>query len=327
MATFAQQRFAAPISALSDILSKGRYHKDKGEGFYKAHSRDVIFRLEALCRLYREVLDKKFFDKWYKEFKVLEDALGSMDHHEAMWNEFSAHKELKRSAQLIFKKRYTEESIYVSELLRDEGWLSGAKLKQFNDGLNQTDWKDDEQDRIAYATVFNEELDKLTDKYANGEIDVSKLEEGVHEFRRRLRWVSIYAQVANGLIQLRKVNVVNEDLMNYSTDSIANSPFNQLPKPIKGQEPIIVQSHYFYALSWMVQYLADLKDIGLRNEAFLELKRHSKIKDAKVSKRFLDTCAIHPDDISALAEIGIDDFIYRDFIPERICRDVMRGVQ
>ena len=323
---FALQRFVTPLNQLNALLEKGRYQKDKAVGLYNNDGRTLVFRLEALCRIYRDIHDKKFFKEWYRKFKVLEDALGNMDYNESMHKEFSAYKELKKVSEENFKAHLDESAVYVTNMLKNDGWLSGDAIREFVDGLNSLDWLDAEEDRVAYANVICDELDKLVIKYGNGEINPHELEEGLHEFRRRLRWVSIYAQVSDGLVQITPVKNVPNDVLKYCTDDIISSPFNALPKAQKNQHTLTIQSHYFYAMSWLIQYTGELKDIGQRYEAFKELTKQAGLRNVNVNKQFLASCKHAPTDISSLAEAAIDEFIYRDFIPERICRDFMRSI-
>lgn len=323
---FALQRFVKPLNELNALLEKGRYQKDKAIGLYNNDGRTLVFRLEALCRIYREIHDKKFFKEWYRKFKVLEDALGNMDYNESMYKEFSKYKELKTASEENFKAHFDESAVYLSNMLKSDGWSSGECMREFVDGLNSLDWLDAEEDRAAYANVICDELDKLVIKYGNGEINPYELEEGLHEFRRRIRWVSIYAQVSDGLIQLTPVKNIPNDIHKYCTEAIISSPFNTLPKTQKNQHTLNIQSHYFYAMSWLIQYLGDLKDVGIRYECFKELTKQAGIRNIQVNKQFLATCEVVPTDIPSLAEAAIDEFIYRDFIPERICRDLMRSL-
>ncbi|MBL7944298.1 MAG: hypothetical protein JNM00_16150 [Flavobacteriales bacterium] len=323
MTSFAQQRFSILIASLNEITKKAKRSNDLASAYYKADARNVIFRLEALCRIYRHISDKKFFETWYRDFKTMEDWLGSLDHNEAMHNEFSSIREWKASANSIFGARYNEELKTLESKLNDEGWLSGEKMKTFSAGLDEQEWSDEMDDREDYALHIIEELEKLGEKYDEGELDPFDLEHGIHEIRRKLRWISIYAVSANGLIQLRKSNVMSEHLKDYCTDNIVNSPFCVMPPVIKTQHPVYIQSTHFYALSWMIQYLGDLKDLGLRYEAAKELSRHSG-KGPAVLSRFKKALPIDPADIGGLAEIGIDDFFYRDRIPQKIARDILR---
>ncbi len=325
--TLAHKRFLPPIAALNAILSAVSNQKDTGLAFYNKKARDILFQLEGLCRVYRSVQDKKFFERWYKEFKFMEDLLGRMDYHESLWNEFSTFKELKKQAEKNFLENFKHESQQVSDKLHSDGWLSGAKMKSFEDDLTMLKWKTDDQDVIAFGNAMCNEFDKLVDKYRNGELDMDHLESGLHEFRRKLRWISIYAQISNGLVQLKSITTVPAGLVKYCTGEIVKSPFNVLTKPTKGQKTVVIQSHYFYAMSWLIRYLSELKDTGLSNEAFLKLCSDARIKDRKLIQKFTDSCKFDPSDVSTLAEAAIDDFIYADIIPERICRDIMRSLQ
>jgi hypothetical protein len=327
MSNISIQRFTIQIEKLQEILSRSKNQRSKGLYFYKNKGRDILFQLEGLCRVYRQTTDKKFFDRWYKDFKSLEDALGSMDHNETMFKEFSLYPAFKKSAQDVFNTRFDETCAFLSEQLVKQGWVNGTKLTAFKQELQEVKWKDDEHDTIGFANVLCEEMDKLVSKYRHGELDPWRLEEGMHEFRRRLRWPSIYSQAANGLIQLRPVSFIPDDFKNYCTPGVVNSPFNVLVKPPKGIKILYIQANYFYALSWLIGELSKWKDIGLRHEAFKEMTKASGTRDKALTKKFLDSCAFHPDEIAIRAESAIDQFIYRDFIPERISRDIMRSLE
>lgn len=322
--SIAKERLLVYSRDLQELLQNTARKRDKALFFYTNKGRDILFRLEALTRLYRFVLDKKFFDGWYKEFKALEDTLGSMDHGDSMFREFSAYKPFRKSAEKILQARLHEESGFLSDTLSNNGWLDGSKMKGFEKGLDAVDWKENEEDLNSYAEGILEELQKLEEKYRGGVIDLYSLEEGLHEFRRRLRWVSIYASAANGAIQLRPVKTMDQSIAKYCIKSITESPFNALPKAPKGIEPVYLQSHYFYAMSWLINYLGELKDIGIRYESFQELYSQLPAPDRKLKEQFFATCKYHPDQIHALAEMAVDTFIYQDRILERLQRDLLR---
>ena len=80
MTTLAHQRFLKPIQQLNTILAKAKSHKDKALGLYQGNARDVLFRLEALCRIYRRSGDKKFFSYWYAGCRHQRHLLGLVLH-------------------------------------------------------------------------------------------------------------------------------------------------------------------------------------------------------------------------------------------------------
>ncbi len=88
--------------------------------------------------------------------------------------------------------------------------------------------------------------------------------------------------------------------------------------------PIEFQSHYFYAMSWLINHLGELKDIGMRYESFKELYSQLPSPEQKLKEQFFASYKYHPDQISALAEMAVDTFIYEDHILERLQRDLLR---
>lgn len=321
--------FQPHLKGLSDILSKGRYQKDKGLAFYKSGSRNILFRLEALCRIGKGMVDKKFFGKWYKEFKQLEDILGDVDHTEAMLNEFSLVPQLSALTKTHLQKQLTMELAGLTKLLLENGWYSGEKVKEFSEGLDQVEVLDAKEFRKELQSFLIGEIREVEKTYNDGTIDLSHLEDGLHELRRDLRWISIYAQVLDGWIQLRPVPVVDEQIKTYCTDDITSSPFNHLPKPSNGMDPLYVQSASWYALSWLIDHLGELKDIGLRYHVFNDLVSKAKFKvktdKSTLSKKFIAGCKWHPYELSARSEKALDDFLYRDRIFKKIVRDLKRS--
>jgi hypothetical protein len=323
--TAAAERFTIQIDALSAILSKTKNQREKGKYFYRNKARDVLFRLEALCRLYREIHDKKLFDAWYKKFKALEDVLGVMDYHESLYLEFTNYRELKKQAEKIYLGKFEEESQYLTEILREEGWLAGTALNEFREIVNHAEWKPEAEDALAYGLVMCSELDKVVNRYSEGELSPFKLEEGVHEFRRRIRWVSIYASASNGLVQLRKNDTLQSSLKTYCTPQVIASPFNTMPKQKGLRYSIVIQAPAFYALSWMINELGTLKDDGFRYENLLSLINVSGKDQQALRKKFMATYQSDPVLVCENAERLMDEFIYRDMIPERIRRDIKRS--
>jgi hypothetical protein len=322
--SLAHERFSFYNHQLIELLQSTARKREKGLAFYSGGARNIIFRLEGLCRLYRTVGNKKFFDQWYKEFKALEDTLGAMDHLDAMQKEFSTYKPLKTSANKILGAQLINETGFLEDVLKGNDWLSGEKMKAFTDALNEYEWKSDEEDTFDVAEGMALELQKLEEKYRTGEIDLSLLEDGLHEYRRRLRWVSIYAASANGIVQLKPVKIYGDEFKKYCTKDITTSPFNTMAKAPKGPQPIRVQAQHFYAMSWLINHLGELKDVALRTENFEMLCVAANVKDKKLTEKFHTTCKYIPTDVTALSELAVDNFMHRDYVMERLQRDFLR---
>src|SRR5688572_20925415 len=121
--SLALQRFTTCHSDLLNRLKSISRQREKAHGFFDSGAREVIFRLESLCRLYRNIQDKKFFDSWYKEFKALEDTLGSIDNLLAMHEEFSQYHLLKKQVEKTLASRLSEELGFLDDVLKNNHWL------------------------------------------------------------------------------------------------------------------------------------------------------------------------------------------------------------
>jgi len=96
------------------------------------------------------------------------------------------------------------------------------------------------------------------------------MEADVHELRRKLRWLSIYPQALRGCIQLAESKKAAKHLTKYLTKDIVNSPYNKMPDAGDSKHFLLLGKNYFYALSWMIDALGNLKDNGLHIIALKE---------------------------------------------------------
>lgn len=321
------RRFGAYQFQLGEILDKCKESHAPGLMFYREGARNVLFRLEALTRMYRKIAGSKKLDKWYKTFKDIEDFLGSIDYFDAMSSEFSRFPETRDMARKYFHVRFSEETAFLGEYLREKGWLDGSRLKEFDEDLEALPRISAEEDLNEVARLMAKELNQLEEEYGEGEFDMWKLEAGLHEFRRKIRWVSIYAGALNGAFQLKQVSLKDESLKDYLQPSVLEASYNRFPEPESDYRPIWVQSTWFYALSSVIGHLGELKDTGQRYHACVEMMdRHQA--DPEATKRFLDNyrsqLSYRPDEIPVLAEQAIDRFFYRDRIAQRLVRDLKR---
>jgi hypothetical protein len=79
-----------------------------------------------------------------------------------------------------------------------------------------------------------------------------------------LRWLSIYPQALQGVVQLKEIEGEKEKLSKYLSDEIINSPFNQLPVSETLKSHLFLEKNHFLSLSWMIAELGKLKDTGLK---------------------------------------------------------------
>jgi hypothetical protein len=150
-----------------------------------------------------------------------------------------------------------------NQRLLEKDWLNG-KLKSFDYKLSEfkVEYNDDYLGELK--NTINKEIDAILNLCAKSNFKFTKIEEEVHELRRKFRWLSIYAQALRGLIQLKKSTKKPSRQLNYFTKDVLDSPYNKLPSRPKNTAIIEFDSDSFFALSWLIVELGELKDVGLK---------------------------------------------------------------
>jgi hypothetical protein len=98
-------------------------------------------------------------------------------------------------------------------------------------------------------------------------LDMNDLEAGVHELRRKVRWFSLYAAALDGAVVLDPdVAPPTKGWSRYLGEAVVNSPFNRLPAPGAGVDPLTLPAPLFYALSWAIAELGRIKDAAQETE-------------------------------------------------------------
>ncbi|MES2763592.1 MAG: hypothetical protein V4677_15360 [Bacteroidota bacterium] len=260
---------------LQTLLTKAAKQDNPAMWLYQNGARTPLFMLEALTRLHSKAFDEKIFDKWNKRFKKMEDLFGEMDLYIVFEKEFRANKKIPTETLKYFKvnaDKYTEK---CNQRLYEKDWLNN-KLESFESKLSEftVDYNQEYIDELQFSIV--DEVDAILNFVLKYDYQFTKLEEQVHEVRRKLRWLSIYGQALQGLIQLKKPAKKHKPHINYFTKSVLNSSFNKLPAKPKYTALIYFDADSFYALSWLIDELGKLKDNGLRIQ---ELKNALYISD------------------------------------------------
>jgi hypothetical protein len=261
--------FLVYSAQLQGLLTKASKQKNPALWLHQNNARTALFQLEALTRIHDLAFDEKIFVKWHKRFKKMEDVFGEIDYYLVLEKEFKANKKIDRVTVAYFTEKVKNKLEKCNIRLQEKEWLEG-KLGEFDVRLKE------------YTVVYNKEYLnelKLTIKADIESILIfiqkidysfSQFEKQVHEVRRKLRWLSIYSQALNGLIQLKKTTKKTKYQINYFTKDILKSPYNKLP--VKPKNVMIMEFDHdsFFALSWIIKELGILKDSGLRIIALTE---------------------------------------------------------
>lgn len=248
---------------LQSLLAKASKQKNPGLWLYKNDIRTVLFMLEALTRLHDKAFNKKIFNKWNKRFKKLEDIFGKIDEYISIENDLRTNKRVSKEVLKYFKVNSDNYIQKCNQRLIEKNWLNN-KLLLFDEKLNDFDCTGEHLLKLKNS-ILNE-IDTIIRFVEKNDCCFTKLEEEVHELRRKLRWLSIYAQALNGLIQLSKLTKKSKFSNNYFTKEVLNSPYNNLPVKPKNLTTIEFDANSFFALSWIIKELGNLKDTGLNIE-------------------------------------------------------------
>jgi len=248
---------------LQDLLLKSSKKKNPALWLYKNNVRTILFMLEALTRLHNHAFDEKLFGKWNKRFKKLEDLFGEIDQYAAFENELKLNKKIGKEVVKYFTINTSNYLEKCNRRLVEKEWFND-KLHSFDCKLSEFDVEYHQGYLEDLKHSMHDEIDTVLIFAKKSNYHFTKIEEEVHELRRKLRWLSIYAQALNGLVQLKKSTKKTKFIINYFTKDILKSPYNVLPSRPKNSSIIELDYDSFFALSWIVKELGTLKDQGLK---------------------------------------------------------------
>ena len=239
-------RFEYFLDKLEELFVKSSKLKNPALWLYKNNARNPLFMLEGLAKMYAEIHNNKKISKIKEYFKLLEDAIGEIDYYDTFAKEFATNKKMPAAIVSYLKAQSREKIKSLNEILIE---------KKYTNSINQ-----------LYLTSNNKVLEFINKK----NFTLSNIERDLHEFRRMIRWLSIYPQALRGCVQLSKSRGKNPYFTKYLTKKITTSPYNVMPDANNQQLFLLLDQNRFYALSWLIAELGNLKDCGLKIEAIKE---------------------------------------------------------
>lgn len=324
MESFLKKAFSLNFQLLSTVLLLPSCKKKPSTVLYEKKMRSILFNLQALGRICRFVYDKKTFKELIEVFKCMEDGLGKMDYYDSFFNQFSGDKSLPKSFINYFSEKRDEENAKLDIIINQNNFCSPEFFKNIEQTLVNVNWLDSDAERTSFINFLIKQIDSICEDLDAGVLNFRNVETGLHEIRRKVRWISIYSAVSDGIVQLKKTAAPNNLLKHYLTPEIINLPFNKLPKSQKGIPPVYIQSQNFYALSWLINELGKLKDEGLKRMAVQDAIKGMESANNKLRDYLLkDVRSLNS--ICDEAENVVDDFVYNNGVLERIKRDLNRS--
>ena len=268
-----QARFEYFLFQFEELLTKASKQKNPGLWIYQNNARTPLFMLEGLAKLYSGIHNKKKFEKLKAHFKLLEDTIGQIDYYDAFAKEFLANKKIPASITNYLQAQSREKIQSLNEILAEKEWIGADnfRIKKIRKKLSKTDWKDEKDDIKSIQEFYVNAINKILEFINEKDFHFTNVENDVHEFRRMLRWLSIYPQALRGCIQLGKTKATAPKFLSkYLTKAITTSPYNAMPDAGDQQYFLLFDQKRFFALSWLIAELGNLKDNGLKVEVIKE---------------------------------------------------------
>lgn len=266
-------RFDYHLNKLQELFIKASKQKNPALWLYQHDARTPLFMLEGLAKLYAGIHNEKKFKKLKEQFKLLEDTFGAIDYYDSFAKQFVGNKEIPAAITSYIQAQSREKIESLNELLKEKGWLDedNSRIEKTRKKLEEADWKKEKDDikgiHKFYITAINKILGFINEK----DFHFTHLENEVHEFRRMIRWLSIYPQALRGCIQLsQSKKAAPKYLVKYLTEAIIKSPYNVMPDAVDMEHFLLLDQNRYYALSWLIAELGRLKDAGLKIEVLKE---------------------------------------------------------
>lgn len=233
----------------------------------KEDARAIVFSLEAILRLHskKQVLSKKDHDTVEKSLvlvKSLEDDFGYVGEALDLLESARRRKlELKSFEKTVAKRLKAFETLLkkkVPRLKKAKEELKKVSFPKAQDHVPKALSKEIKRIQKKIKT----RLRPLIEKETYGEHEI---QEGLHEWRRMIRWVALYFQAYAPLFSLEKAK--NPDTKEKALiKTYGPNPFCKL-----GKGPIKIESVDFYLLSDYIVKTGSLKEEAEEVLALIEL--------------------------------------------------------
>jgi hypothetical protein len=309
-------------NALIKSIEKNNQNKllSIGTALYYNDGRTPFFQLQGLARIDTKLGKgkvKKLAATWLDEFKEIEDAIGQYDY----WN--TLYENNKRWKFPVQFEDYLNKQInyylgVMEERLVRFGWLKKVNnqfvynnnaFEYLYRSLNKIDHHNPEKERKKILTLFRDEVMEIHDKVKSKQLDLKDIEFGVHEFRRKIRWIGIYSSALLGKVRIEK-SEKKSPLQQFVTKDRMKLKFNQLPIVKDQVAPVYFLQGGFYAMSEIISLIGDIKDPGLATEELLNIAQLTGHDKLIVKKHLGKEFYTHSKVVNDANQI-INDFLFK----------------
>lgn len=265
-------RFEFYLQKMEALFVAASKEKNAALWLYTNNARTPLFMLEGLAKLYAGIHNKKRFEKIKEYFKLLEDELGAIDYYDSFAREFAQDAAIPTAVTEYLQAQTREKIQHLNDILVTEKWMGDTpvRINKIRKKLSGADWLKPKEEVKGMLDFYSSSIEEIEVFVLFANKSFTDIETEVHALRRKLRWLSIYPQALQGTIQLTDSSFTDENIHNYLTPEIVNSPFNKMPDAGSNTVFLLIEKNYFLALSWMIAALGKLKDGGLKIMAITE---------------------------------------------------------
>jgi flagellar biosynthesis chaperone FliJ len=261
------------LAIIKNDIELAQKNSNPAMALYTNGTRNTLFKLEALCKLMAAIYNNEKMDKWKDRFKLLEDNLGALDYHLATLENIKKKKIKINKLQLeIVQKEIEKSGESINEIIASKKWIKSnfAKFEKLIASKNSAINENFTEKLKQYLKTEIEEINKFTESVNH---NFTIMEDHVHEYRRKIRWLSIYVQCFPGMFYYKKAKLMPTWAKKYCTTAIVNSPYNKLAKKNTAIANMQLNYYPFMALSYTIQEIGAIKDVGLHNETLQHLTK------------------------------------------------------
>jgi hypothetical protein len=199
-----------------------------------------------------------------KKFKKLEDGIGEYQ----KWSDLTAEAEKTGASEAVLTRLRTDRDnakialkkvLTTTEFVPADNTIVPA-IQQLRTALNAYPaWKDVVSDRQDMLQKLIAELELIK----SSQYDFTRLERGngVHEFRRKMRWYSMESRALNGMVSLKSRDSVCPvpSYANMITNSIAGTKYAVLPGSASEPDPILVSPCLHIKVARLIEDVNQIK--------------------------------------------------------------------
>jgi len=273
-----------------------------GAALFLADGRTPMFFLQGLARINSEVgPSRTMFTLWLHRFKEIEDLLGGYD----FWVELGRRATEWEFPEPLIKAIEARRLRALGELeygLHRADWIRlrgeappslGEARIDFLGEIEGLDWLSPKRERRRLAAFIAGHARKTEARLKTGRLSLQDLEAGVHELRRRLRWIPIYAHALGGKLAWQEGAEGDDRFASYLTPDALLNRFNVLPENPREEYPVLLHRGAGLAIAHVIGRIGVFKDRAQWTEACLRLAKELGLAEREVLRKMGPAAITH----------------------------------